>query len=108
VELSITSYKNHNNQIEIVAIIRRIDKRKENELHLQKKQTEMQKLQDTRDSFFGIIGNEIKNPISAIINTSNLLKEHLEKMDELSVKKNLRSISNSADHLYKLFDNLLQ
>jgi len=88
--------------------VRRIDNRKENEIYQQKRQLEFQKLQESRDSLFGVIGHELKNPLSAIINTANLLEEHHYKMDDNTMSKNLREISYSAFHLYKLFDNLLQ
>jgi signal transduction histidine kinase len=50
----------------------------------------------------------LKNPISAIINTTALIEDYYEKMEPSAVKKNLQNIANSADHLFKLFDNLLQ
>jgi light-regulated signal transduction histidine kinase (bacteriophytochrome) len=107
-ELSLTSYKNQHNQLEIIGVTRRNDKRKEREIQLQKQQQDLQKLQDTRDKFFDVVGNELKNPISAIINTTSLVGEYYDKMEATDIKKNLQSVSNSADHLYKLFDNLLQ
>jgi PAS domain S-box-containing protein len=109
VELSVTNLKGGNESLfEIVGTTKRIDNRKNAELQLAKQQSELQKLADTRDKFFGVIGHDIKNPVSALMNTAELLEENYENMDKAMIKKQMRMIIDSADHLYRLLDNLLQ
>ena len=107
-EFSLTTFDDAVGQTFILFSSRRIDDKKEEEIHLLKKYVELNKTIESKDYLFSVIGNELKNPLSSVINTAAIIEEHYNKMDNTELQKNLQRIISSADHLFKLFDNLMQ
>jgi PAS domain S-box-containing protein len=62
----------------------------------------------TKDKFFSIIAHDLKNPFNSILGLSEILSEEFDLFSEDKLKNMAEQIHNSAGHLYKLLENLLQ
>ncbi|MGM0376825.1 MAG: sensor histidine kinase [Bacteroidota bacterium] len=74
---------------------------------IQKKNEDLNKSNETKDRFLGIIAHDLKNPMSTIWGMSDILLSDrpLEKEEKQSL---LLSINHSIRHTFKLLENLLQ
>lgn len=75
---------------------------------LKKSEMNLIELNATKDKFFSIISHDLKNPLTALLGTADLLSGAYDQLDEEKKRKYIRSIDRSASHLYDLLDNLLQ
>jgi PAS domain S-box-containing protein len=80
-------------------------KERENEIRNQK--DELAELNATKDMFFSIIAHDLKNPFTALLGISELLLKDYEIYNEETNKKFISIIYESANHIYKLLENLL-
>ncbi len=62
---------------------------------------------ETKDKFFSIISHDLKNPLSALIMSSELLSDYYDKFSDEDRVKKIRQISESSKFLFKLLENLL-
>lgn len=76
--------------------------------HLLMVNTELEHLNRTKDKLFSIIAHDLRNPFSAIMGFSKLLKEDYEEMDNQQKKNVLDLINVSSQTAYNLLENLLQ
>jgi signal transduction histidine kinase len=60
-----------------------------------------------KDKFFSIIGHDLKNPISAIIGFSKLIKNNAETYDSRKIANFAGIIENSSSNVHQLLENLL-
>jgi signal transduction histidine kinase len=77
-----------------------IERRKEVE-------AELQKLNATKDKFFSIIAHDLKNPIGAFKNVSEVLSTMLDDLSKEEVREFIDDITVSSSQLFKLLENLL-
>ena len=75
---------------------------------LKKSEMNLIELNATKDKFFSIISHDLKNPLTALLGTADLLSGAYDQLSEEKKQKYIRSIDRSASHLYDLLDNLLQ
>jgi len=100
----------------IITIIRKKNKllaEKNSELfEINKKLKESEKnlseLNATKDKLFSIIAHDLKNPFNALIGFSDILERNFNHLTDNEKKEYISVISESAQNLYKLLDNLLQ
>lgn len=78
----------------------------QNEL-LQERKTELEKLNETKTKLFSIIGHDLKNPISVIIQFSDLMNASYEKYDVAKRREFIAAINNSSRNAFNLLMNLL-
>lgn len=64
-------------------------------------------LNATKDMFFSIISHDLRNPLSAILLSSELLQIYIEKKDNEKSLKFARNIQVSALSVNKLLENLI-
>lgn len=97
----------------IVVVISNNRKKRNNLLLLLKNQEiskqaeQLKELNTTKDKFFSIVSHDLKNPLSAITNASELL---FIDFDTLSVEERtliIKSIKEQSDSILSLLDNLL-
>lgn len=62
----------------------------------------------SKDKFFGIIAHALKNPIQALLLTSNMLIDYHDDFDEVQLKRNHQQIFDSTRYLNDLLENLLE
>ncbi len=70
--------------------------------------TELERLNKTKDKFFSIIAHDLRNPFNAIMGFSDLLCSDFSKMDDKQKLGLLELINLSSESAYNLLDNLLQ
>jgi signal transduction histidine kinase len=75
---------------------------------LKKSEINLIELNATKDKFFSIISHDLKNPLTALLGTADLLSGAYDQLSEEKKQKYIQSIDRSASHLYDLLDNLLQ
>ncbi|HPG32234.1 MAG: tetratricopeptide repeat-containing sensor histidine kinase [Lentimicrobiaceae bacterium] len=61
----------------------------------------------TKDKLFSIIGHDIRNPFSSVLNLSELLNEEIETADQATLKFYAESIYQASTVTFQLLDNLL-
>ena len=70
--------------------------------------TELERLNKTKDKFFSIIAHDLRNPFNAIMGFSELLCHDFNEMDDKRKLGLLELINMSSESAYNLLDNLLQ
>jgi PAS domain S-box-containing protein len=70
--------------------------------------TELERLNRTKDKFFSIIAHDLRNPFNAIIGFSELLRNDFYDMDNCQKLNLLELINVSSETAYNLLENLLQ
>jgi PAS domain S-box-containing protein len=76
--------------------------------HLTITNTELERLNKTKDKFFSIIAHDLRNPFNAIMGFSDLLCHDFKEMDDKQKLGLLELINLSSESAYNLLDNLLQ
>lgn len=74
---------------------------------LRKSQEEMTLLNATKDKYFAVIAHDIKNPLSSLLNLSQVIIEKADTMDNKQLLEFNKMIHQSAENLYNLLENLL-
>jgi signal transduction histidine kinase len=116
-ELQINKQKNLRNYLIMTAVLilaftislfnRYLAKRKINRL-LEEKNRQLALLNATKDKFFSIIAHDLKNPFSALMAVTAQLSEKYHSLEDDHKIKIIGLIRNSADHTYRLLENLLE
>jgi PAS domain S-box-containing protein len=70
--------------------------------------TELERLNKTKDKFFSIIAHDLRNPFNAIMGFSDLLCHDFGEMDDKQKLGLLELINLSSESAFNLLDNLLQ
>ena len=74
---------------------------------LNKSETELKKINHDKDKFFSIIAHDLRSPFQSLLNSANTLNTELEDLEKDEIKIFISNISNSAKHVYRLVENLL-
>jgi PAS domain S-box-containing protein len=93
---------------EILGVSRRIDERKEYEHKLHQTTEELTIVNSTKDRFFSIIAHDLRNPLAALINIVEVFTDYFEELSKEDISRNINKLANSANHIYRLLENLLQ
>ena len=92
---------------EIHGITRRIDDRIEAQELLLKQHENLIEMNNTKNMLFSIISHDLRNPFAALLNIAEVLAGHFDKMDKHTFLRSINIILNSANHIYRLLENLL-
>ena len=68
---------------------------------------ELQELNATKDKFFSIIAHDLKNPISILLNSTEILAAPEYKLSDKEIIEFSQEIHKSSKRLYDLLENLL-
>jgi signal transduction histidine kinase len=60
-----------------------------------------------KDELLAIVSHDLKNPLSAIINLSQILQNDLDALDKNEIKEHSGEIEDSAEMMYQIIRNLL-
>lgn len=77
-------------------------------LELERKNTQLNDLNNTKDKFFSIISHDLRSPFMAILGYSNLLLQNHENQNKIERTKHITPIIESANKAYELLENLLE
>ncbi|OFY16535.1 MAG: hypothetical protein A2X11_12545 [Bacteroidetes bacterium GWE2_42_24] len=75
---------------------------------IQEKNTELLKINKTKDKLFSIIAYDLRSPFSSIMGLSELLLKNIQKYDIAESKEILFAINHSANNTFNLLENLLK
>lgn len=64
-------------------------------------------LNATKDKFFSIIAHDLRNPIAAFVNISDLLEQDFDKLSDEDKKEIISQMNVSSKNLIMLLENLL-
>jgi PAS domain S-box-containing protein len=68
---------------------------------------ELKKANAAKDEFLGLVSHELKTPITTIYGNAEVLRHRFDRLDEESRASALQDISNEAERLHRIIDNLL-
>jgi signal transduction histidine kinase len=74
---------------------------------LKKREDELLKINQTKDKFFSIIAHDLKNPISALLGLFEIMIDRPDSIPEEQKNKLTKNIYDSAKQLFRLLENLL-
>lgn len=75
--------------------------------NLKRSEEELQKANDTKDTFFSIIAHDLKNPFQALISGTDFLSTNIERFDKDTIKDFMDQLHMSSENTYNLLQNLL-
>jgi two-component system, sensor histidine kinase and response regulator len=82
--------------------------RVENQIKMKKIQDELVFANRSKDKFFSIIAHDLKSPISAFKNITDVLVRDYEDFDREDIYDFVKKLNESAGNVYKLLDDLLE
>lgn len=99
--------------IEEMQISKEIIEQNANELivlnsKLSESEEQLIELNASKDRFFSIIAHDLKGPFQSLLGYSELLSRDIEHLDKEDITDFANSLHESASHLFKLLENLLQ
>jgi PAS domain S-box-containing protein len=89
-------------------ISRDITDRKLAEEEIQLKNELLQTINAEKDKFFSILAHDLKGPLSAFLDATQILTEEIHKMSLDEIKDITISMKESASSIYGLLENLLE
>ncbi|MDD3051249.1 MAG: tetratricopeptide repeat-containing sensor histidine kinase [Candidatus Cloacimonetes bacterium] len=75
---------------------------------LRESEKNLQEINASKDIFFSIIAHDLKNPFTAMLGLTELLRLRMNSFDKKDLLESITVIHESALNLYKLLENLLQ
>jgi signal transduction histidine kinase len=74
--------------------------------HNESREAELRLSNSTKDKFFSIIAQDLRNPFTAILGFADILKEEYGTLDEKEKMLYIRAIHSSSFNIYELLKNL--
>lgn len=78
-----------------------------NQKEINEKNQVLAALNTTKDKFFSIIAHDLRNPIAAFVNVSELLEQEYDSLSDQDKKEILGQMNISSKNLIMLLENLL-
>ncbi len=80
---------------------------REKNREIEKKNHELSELNAMKDTLIRVIAHDLRNPISTMISMTELLKDNMEEMDQVSTSEIMHTLNKSSHEGFKLLENLL-
>lgn len=94
-------------EIEIFAVSRNIEMRKQSEMQLQKYATELSQLNADKDRFMQILAHDLRNPFNALLGFTDLLLSNIRDFDVDEIEMQISIVNQTARSTYNLLNDLL-
>jgi len=94
--------------VNYIAIKTDITASKQADLIIKQQNKELEKLNASKDKFFGIIAHDLKNPFQGILGLSNLIVKAQPNLNLDQTMRYVNLINDSAQSAFKLLENLLE
>ncbi|MFK5855721.1 MAG: tetratricopeptide repeat-containing sensor histidine kinase [Bacteroidota bacterium] len=72
------------------------------------KNKKLEQLNATKDTFFRIIGHDLKSPISTVVSFTDLLQKNYDELDKIEILEYIDITKQSAIDTIALLDNILE
>jgi PAS domain S-box-containing protein len=82
--------------------------RKMTEEEIKLKNELLQSLNAEKDKFFSIIAHDLRGPLSAFVDATQIITEEIQTMSLEEIKDITGSMKSSATNIYRLLENLLE
>jgi signal transduction histidine kinase/Flp pilus assembly protein TadD len=83
------------------------DEIENNRTEISEKNEVLAELNATKDKFFSIIAHDLRNPIAAFVNISELLELDYDKISDKDKREIISQMNSSSKNLIRLLENLL-
>lgn len=74
---------------------------------INEKNTKLEELNSAKDKFFSIIAHDLRNPVAAFVNISEILETDFDNLNDEDKKSLLAQMNTSSKNLITLLENLL-
>ncbi|MEI6175169.1 MAG: PAS domain S-box protein [Bacteroidota bacterium] len=91
-----------------LAVKEDITQRKQAEGEIKLKNEQLIQANAEKDKFFSIIAHDLRGPFNGFLGLSKLLAEDLHNLTQEEIQKMAGSMRDSATHLFRLLENLLE
>jgi signal transduction histidine kinase len=91
----------------LIILYRKNKAKKEQNRIIREKNEELAKLNETKDKFFSIIAHDLKNPLSSMINSADMLANSYDEFNDIEKIEISMDLHESSERLMKLLENLL-
>ncbi len=93
--------------VEIFAVSRNIEKRKQAELQLIEYTKELDQLNADKDRFMQILAHDLRNPFNALLGFTDLLLSNLREFDYDDIEMQITLVNQTARNTFNLLNDLL-
>ncbi|MRT94091.1 ABC transporter substrate binding protein [Ancylomarina sp. 16SWW S1-10-2] len=80
----------------------------ENRANLEKRTSELKKINETKDQFFSIISQDLKGPLTSAVGLLEVFTKSSDSFSDLEIKKYVKNCYESVHNISDLLDNLLR
>ena len=91
-----------------VAAIRNITERKQFVKSLIDAQIKLKELNSTKDKLFSVIAHDLKNPFSAIMGFTEVMRDNLDKFSQEQIHEMISMVHDTSTSAYNMLQNLLE
>lgn len=95
------------NELGTIVILQDVTELKKIENLLKESEEMFKKSNASKDKFFSILAHDLRNPFGVILGITKLLSENIKDFSMEELRDSLIKLNNSTEHLYNLFENLL-
>jgi len=88
-------------------IARDITIQKESEAKLQKYNSELTELNQSKDKFFSIVAHDLRSPFQGMLGFTDLILDELETLSKEEIREYLQKVRDSSYGTFSLLENLL-
>ncbi len=98
---------NADQELELLAVSRNIEKRKQAELKLQEHTEELRQLNADKDRFMKILAHDLRNPFNALLGFTNLLLENIHEYSIDEIETQISIVNQTSHKTFNLLNDLL-
>lgn len=104
---TIPLFDSEENLLGSLHIARDITTQKESEAKLQKYNSELKELNQSKDKFFGIVAHDLRSPFQGMLGFTDLILDELETLSKEEIREYLQKVRDSSYSAFSLLENLL-
>lgn len=75
---------------------------------LRQREEELEELNATKDRFFSIVSHDLRGPLGGFYRLTETMTREIENLSQAEIKEAMTGVHQSAEHMYKLLENLLE
>ncbi|MCF7797157.1 MAG: tetratricopeptide repeat protein [Lentisphaeria bacterium] len=75
---------------------------------LRQREEELEELNATKDRFFSIVSHDLRGPLGGFYRLTETMVREIDNLSQGEIKEAMAGVHQSAEHMYKLLENLLE